>query len=94
MITKVLLSCTAIACGWVAVLAGVMAVSDAAPSALVMFPDAAFFDALPTGVAITSQTAISVTLASDTTGFAPMLYKSGAWLVLPAGLLGCAPLTS
>lgn len=78
----------------VAVLVGVVALSDAAPAALVLVPDAAYFDALPTGVSITSQTGISVIAAGDGAGFAPMLYKSGAWLVLPAGLLGCAPLTS
>ena len=94
MIIRVAFSATALIAGWVAVLAGVMALSDAAPAALVMFPDAAFFDALPDGIAITSQNAISVTLTGDAAGFAPLLYGSGAWLVLPAGLLGCAPLTS
>ena len=94
MIIKVVATCCAVIAGWVAVLAAVMSVSDAAPAALVMFPSVAFFEALPAGVSITSQNAISVTVAGDAQGFAPTLYKSGAWLVLPAGLLGCAPLTS
>lgn len=94
MITKVLLVSSMIITGWIGVLAGVMVLSDDAPAALVLFPNAAFFDALPKDVSITSQNAISVTVVGETTGFAPTLYKSGAWLVLPAGLLGCAPLTS
>lgn len=76
--------------GWIGVLAGVMVLSDAAPSALVVFPSADFFAALPADVAITGETAIGVTV----TGEAAILYRAGAWLVLPAGLLGCAPLTS
>ena len=94
MITKVALSCAAVAIGWLAVLAGVMFLSNDAPAALVMFPDTAFMAALPEGVAITGQTAISVTLTSETPYIARALYNAGATLVLPAGLLGCAPLTS
>lgn len=94
MIIKAFLAGAIIIAGWIAVLAGVMVLSDDAPAALVMFPNTAFFDALPEDVSITSQNAMSVTVAGDAAGFAPMLYKSGAWLVLPAGLLGCAPLTS
>lgn len=94
MITKVLLSCFAVVLGWGAVLAGVMLVSDASPAALVMFPTDTFLAALPESVAITGQTVFSVTLISETPGFAAALYDAGAPLVLPAGLLGCAPLTS
>tara|TARA_R110002049_G_scaffold307712_2_gene509064 strand:+ start:38623 stop:38907 length:285 start_codon:yes stop_codon:yes gene_type:complete len=94
MITKLTLALLAVACGWITVLAGVMLLSDAAPGALVLLPDATFFRALPPGVSILSQNAISVTLASEIPGFATALYQSGAILVLPAGLLGCAPLTS
>ena len=93
MIIKVLLSCCAVVAGWIAVLALVMVLSDDAPAAVVMFPDAAFLAALPRDVAITGQNAISVTLSSEAAGFARALYAAGAPLVLPAGLLGCAPLT-
>ena len=88
MITKVILSGCAVIISWVGVLAAVMILSDAAPAALVMFPDAAFMAALPDGVAITAQNAISVTLTSQTPDIARTLYDAGATLVLPAGLLG------
>ena len=94
MITKIALSILTVVTGWVAVLATVMMLSDGAPAALVMFPDAAFLADLPEGIAITGQNAISVTLTSQTPDIARVLYHAGATLVLPAGLLGCAPLTS
>ena len=94
MITKVMVSVLAVALGWVAVLAGVMYVTDAAPAAVVMFPDAGFLSGLPEGVAITGRNAISVTLTGGADGITRALYQAGATLVLPAGLLGCAPLTS
>ncbi len=91
MIIKILLTCTAIVTGWVAILAGVMLASDAAPAALVMFPDAAFLRDLPFDVAILSQNSFSVTLISEMPDFGTALYQAGAHIVLPAGLLGCAP---
>jgi len=91
MITKLALSGVAVVLGWVAVLAGVMVLSDAAPAALVILPDASFMAALPKGVAITGHTAMSVTLTSEAPGMARMLYGAGAFVVLPAGLPGCAP---
>ncbi|MEM6305860.1 MAG: hypothetical protein AAF744_14165 [Pseudomonadota bacterium] len=75
-------------------LALVMVLSDDAPAAVVMFPSAAFLETLPGDVAITGQTAISVTLYSDAPNLAAALYAAGAPLVLPSGLKGCAPLTS
>lgn len=94
MITKIILTGCAVIAGWLAVLAGVMLVSDTAPAALVMFPNAAFLQGLPDGVAILSQNAVSVTLISESPGFGGTLYRLGAFVVLLAGLLGCAPLTS
>lgn len=94
MITKIILTGCAVIAGWLAVLAGVMILSDAAPAALVMFPDATFLNSLPDDVAILSQNAVSVTLTSESPGFGGTLYRIGAFVVLPAGLLGCAPLTS
>ncbi|MFC4668313.1 hypothetical protein ACFO5X_07080 [Seohaeicola nanhaiensis] len=77
--------------GWLGLLAGVMLVSDVAPAALVMLPSDDFLADLPQGVAILSSTPVSVTLTSEAPGLAAALYASGAWLVLPAGLAGCAP---
>ena len=94
MITKVILTALGVTLGWGAVLAGVMLVSDAAPAALVMFPGRAFLNDLPAGTAILSQSPVSITLISAAPGFAASLYRAGALVVLPAGLLGCAPLTS
>ena len=94
MITKIILTTVAVVAGWIGVLAGVMLATEQAPAALVMFPDAAFMKALPKGVAILSQNAVSVTLNSEMPDFGMALYRAGAILVLPAGLLGCAPLTS
>ncbi|MGJ8627999.1 MAG: hypothetical protein ACSHXB_13655 [Sulfitobacter sp.] len=94
MITKGVLIGFAVVIGWIAVLAGVMVVTDVAPAALVMFPGTAFLNDLPEGVAILSQNAVSVTLISEMDGFGAALYRAGAIVVLPAGLLGCAPLTS
>lgn len=76
---------------WVGLLAGVMVATDAAPAALVPMPSGSFLTALPESVAIVSRTAVSVTLVSDTPRLTSLLYASGAWLVLPAGLAGCAP---
>jgi len=94
MITRLILALCAVFAGWIALLAVVMVVSDDAPAALVLFPAADLIDRLPAGVAITARTGLSVTLAADTPGLAAALYRAGAVLVLPAGLLGCAPLTS
>lgn len=94
MIIKIVLTSFAVVIGWLAVLAGVMLVPDAAPAALVMFPSSALLNDLPNGVAILSQNAVSVTLISEMDGFGAALYRAGAFVVLPAGLLGCAPLTS
>lgn len=94
MTTKVIASLLAVAVGWIAVLAGVMLVSDAAPAALVLFPSEAFLNALPDDVGIVSTNAFSATFSSQGTGITAALYDAGAIMVLPAGLLGCAPLTS
>jgi hypothetical protein len=94
MITRIALWALAIAAGWLAVLAGVMLIPQAAPAALVIFPPVTLIEKLPPGVAIVSHGPFSITLASIEPGFVPDLYRAGAWLVLPAGLRGCAPLTS
>ena len=74
---------------WLGTLAGVMAMSDNAPAALVLMPTQSFLNNLPEDAAILSQNAISITLAADTP-LPHRLYDAGAWLVLPAGLSGCS----
>lgn len=77
---------------WIAIMAVVMRFSDAAPAAVVIFPTAALLAALPgdTGVLGLNRLALTVANRPDTTR---NLYDAGAWLVLPAGLTGCLPLT-
>ncbi|WP_370399138.1 hypothetical protein [Sulfitobacter sp. JB4-11] len=94
MITRVLAYAGAVLIGWLAVLAGVMVLSDRAPAALVVMPDATFLANLPEDVAITSRTMASVTLIGSEGDFAARLYQAGARLVLPSGLRGCAPLAT
>ena len=76
-------------CGWLAVLMTIMVASDNAPAALVVFPSERFLSQLPDGVSLVSSSPVSVTLMADAPNFAGALYKSGAWIVLPAGLAGC-----
>ena len=80
--------------GWIAVMAGVMRFSDAAPGALVILPPQDLVANLSIEAGILGRSALSVTLASRQPGLAESLYDAGAWLVLPAGLTGCLPLPS
>lgn len=94
MIIKGLLTLIVVAAGWIGVLAGTMFATDAAPGALVVMPSDAFLEALPDGVSITSRNQYSITIGAESGLDTAALYDAGAILVLPAGLLGCAPLTS
>ena len=78
--------------GWIAVMALVMRFSDAAPAAVVLFPGEALMTGFPKEAAILGINPVALTLANRP-GLAADLYASGAWLVLPAGLTGCLPLT-
>ncbi|SIS53280.1 hypothetical protein SAMN05421759_101253 [Roseivivax lentus] len=89
MITRRALGLAGLVAAWIGVLAGVMAVSDAAPAALVPLPSDAFLAALPDHVAISDRFAHAIVLVSPEPGFVATLYAAGAWLVLPAGLAGC-----
>lgn len=76
---------------WLSTLMTVSVLSDSAPAQLVLFPSSSFLKALPSNIAITKATALSVTLASNKPHLARVLYRHGALIVLPAGLQGCAP---
>ena len=78
-----------IAAAWLALSAGVMWATDAAPGALVFFPSNALMSNLPDDTAVTGGNRISVTLSSTEPHLTRKLYAAGAWLVLPAGLTGC-----
>ncbi|MDW3180861.1 hypothetical protein [Roseobacter sp.] len=93
MIIKWLMGLGVLGVGWLALLASVMLLSNDAPAALVPLATAHFIDALPDHVSITDTTALGTVLVSEDAGFVAQLYEAGAIVVLPAGLMGCAPLT-
>ncbi len=78
--------------GWIAVMAGVMRFTDAAPAAVVVWPTKAFLRALPAEATIIDVTGLAITFANRP-DLAKELYSAGAWLVLPAGLTGGLPLS-
>ena len=78
--------------GWIAVMALVMRMSDAAPAAVVLFPSEHLMSVLPADTAILSMSRTALTVKNTPTT-TRALYTAGAWLVLPAGLTGCLPLT-
>lgn len=84
MIIKVISYVPAMILGWIAVLAAVMLLSPTAPAALVIGPIS-----IPENAAFVADPWVGITLQSDEVGFVKQLYQNGAWLVLPAGLLGC-----
>lgn len=90
-IRRVLLAIPLLLIGWIATLAVVMRLGGEAPAAFVPFPSAALMEALPHDISITGRSAISLTLRSDGDDLPARLYRSGAWLVLPAGLDACIP---
>ena len=81
----------AVLCVWFGVLVGVGLVSDQTPARLVLFPSDQFLHNLPDGASIVSMNEWAVTVSSPQSGLAHALYNHGAWVVLPAGLMGCAP---
>lgn len=94
MTTRLITTLAAVLVGWLAVLALVSVMSDEAPAYVVVFPSARVVHDLPRGVSVVESSAFSITLASDQPGLARALYQSGALLVLPSGLSGCAPTRS
>jgi hypothetical protein len=77
--------------GWLVVLTATTLLTDAAPAHVVLFPTKAFLANLPPQTAIIAASAFTISLGSEGEGAARSLYQKGAWLVLPAGLPGCAP---
>lgn len=90
-IRRLLLAAPLILAGWIGVMAVVMRLSDAAPAAVVPWPTAGFLERLPQAAVIDAN-GLAITLANRP-GLAGDLYSAGAWLVLPAGLTGCLPLS-
>ena len=91
-IRRVIVALSLVLVAWVSVMAGVMRLSNAAPAAVVIFPGSGLMSNLPDGAAILDLNPIALTLANRD-NLARDLYAAGAWLVLPAGLTGCLPLT-
>lgn len=89
---RILVALPFVFAGWIAVMAVVMRFSDAAPAAVVPWPTKSFMQELPADAAIVEVNGLAVTFANRT-GLAADLYAAGAWLVLPAGLVGCLPLS-
>lgn len=91
-IKRILLAVPLVFVGWIAVMALVMRFSDAAPAAVVPWPTKGFLHDLPRQAAIVDVNGLAVTFANRP-DLAKELYAAGAWLVLPAGLTGCLPLS-
>lgn len=92
MITSHLIRTTWLAlAGWFVLSVGVMWWTSAAPAARVMFPTTNLINALEPEMRILDHDAISITIASTLPDLSTKLYRSGATLVLPAGLTGCWP---
>ena len=81
-----------VACGWLATLALVMLLTDAAPGAIAVLPGPRFVAGLPEGAGIVGGGPFWTAVRSDAPGLGLSLYRAGALLVLPAGLPGCFPL--
>ncbi len=89
---RIALALPVVLIAWLAIMVGVMRFSDAAPAAVVLFPRQSLLATLPDDTGILGLNRLALTVANRP-GMARDLYESGAWLVLPAGLTGCLPLT-
>lgn len=92
-IKRILLTLPIVVIGWLAIMAAVMRFSDAAPAAVVPFPSEMFMAGLPRDASILDLTGVAVTFANRP-DLAKTLYQAGAWVVFPAGLTGCLPLSA
>jgi len=89
---RVLAALPIVLVGWIAVMALVMRFSSAAPAAVVLLPAQSLLANLPQETAILGLSGWALTVRNSA-GVTEDLYAAGAWLVLPAGLTGCLPLT-
>lgn len=89
---RILLTLPMVVLAWILLMALVMRFSDAAPAAVVPLPWLQSLKILPEDAVVMGANARALTL-KNRPGLAADLYGSGAWLVLPAGLKGCLPLT-
>lgn len=88
------LSFLSVVVGWFGLQLAVMYFTDAAPGAVVLFPNAGFVSGLPADFAVVGTGSNWVAIRSDQPNLGKTLYTAGAWIVLPAGLPGCFPLSS
>lgn len=70
----------------------VMVATDAAPGAIVLFPNNEFMASLPDGAAVVGGGGAWVAVRGGMPGLGLALYRAGGRMVLPAGLPGCLPL--
>lgn len=91
-INRILLALPLVFAGWIAVMVLVMRFSSAAPAAVVVWPTKSFMHNLPVQAPVIDVNGLAVTFANRPE-LAKELYSAGAWLVLPAGLTGCLPLS-
>ncbi len=89
---SVLIAIPSMLIGWLVVMLVTALLTDEAPAYVVLFPTDGFLQSLPNEISMISASVVSVTLTSEQDGFVPLLYRSGAWIVLPAGLTGCLPM--
>lgn len=78
--------------GWFATLLTVMVATDAAPGAIVLWPEDDFVSNLPEGSAVVGVGAYWVAVRGNSQNLGLALYRAGGLIVLPAGLPGCLPL--
>ena len=86
------LAVAGVAAGWLATIMTVMVATDAAPGAIVLWPNVEFVSNMPEGAAVVGGGAFWVAVRGDTENLGLSLYRAGGRLVLPAGLPGCLPL--
>ena len=91
-IRAVLIAIPIVVLGWLGTLVTISLLTDAAPASVVLFPDQEFINRLTPDMAVLSANRWSLILTSDEPDFARRLYRNGALVVLPAGLVGCIPL--
>lgn len=88
-----LLSLVAVLTCWFGLQLAIMRWTDAAPGAVVLFPPTDFISRLPKDIAFVNAGDNWIAVKSDVANLGRSLNAAGAWIVLPAGLPGCLPLS-